>query len=334
MTELDLEYIKNLIAEDLETCLKKIGVYYRIVSRTKSMHSIEKKMAAKQESYARNEDKMQDIIGIRLILYFFDDVEIVASIIREHFDCIKQSESNSIDDIKKYANLPEEIKRKIKIDDLEDKVFMPTRLNLVARINGKYQESFKAEIESTLPKYKDYVDTTYEIQIRTILSEGWHEVEHDLRYKTRNEKWWGSCAEESRMLNGVMATLETSERAMNNIFANIAYKNYKSGEWSAMVRNHIRLRTQDLALSNDVEGVFADNKTLAKAFLKFNRGKIMKALHTIKSKYPLTLDNIVFLFNRLGEHNEILLQLEPMAIKKALDTSFNSGEKSEIGIGK
>ena len=25
------------------------------------------------------------------------------------------------------------------------------------------------------------IDNTYEIQLRTVLSEGWHEVEHDLR---------------------------------------------------------------------------------------------------------------------------------------------------------
>ena len=322
MLELDLDYIKNMVADDLITCLNKMGVYYRIVSRTKSMYSIDKKIALKHENYVKNQDKLQDIIGIRLILYFFEDVDVVASIIREHFDCIKESESNSLDDIKKYANLPKEIKRTIKIDDLADKVFMPTRLNLVAKINSQYQDAFRTEIENTLPQYKDYIDNTYEIQIRTILSEGWHEVEHDLRYKSRNEKWWDSCAEESRMLNGLMATLETSERAMNNIFASIAYKNYKSGEWSAMVRNHLKLRTLTITLSQEVSDTFAADRLIAKTFIKFNREKIIKALYLIKSKFPLTLDNLVFLFNRLGPQYESILQLEPNPIQKALNSVF------------
>ncbi|MBK7959276.1 MAG: hypothetical protein IPK03_14995 [Bacteroidetes bacterium] len=30
------------------------------------------------------------------------------------------------------------------------------------------------------------VDSTFEVQLRTILSEGWHEIDHDLRYKSIN----------------------------------------------------------------------------------------------------------------------------------------------------
>lgn len=320
--ELDLDYIKNAVSDDLENCLKKIGVYYRIASRTKSKSSIEKKMRAKRAEYKAQKDKMQDIIGVRLILYFYEDVDIVASIIRQKYDCISDAESNSINDLKNYTSLSEDVRKKIKIDDLSDKVFMPTRLNLVVRMNEDHTKMLQAEVHAALPEYEEYIDHTFEVQIRTILSEGWHEVEHDLRYKSRNEEWWKTCADESRMLNGIMATLETSERAMHNVFANIAYKNYKSGHWSAMVRNHLKLRTIDVTLSKEVEKVFNENKDIAKSFLKSNRNEILGALLRIIPKLPLTLDNVIFLYNRLNDKNQQIIQLEGKPVKLLLDPVF------------
>lgn len=33
-----------------------------------------------------------------------------------------------------------------------------------------------------------YIDDTFEIQIKTMFFEGWHEIEHDMRYK--GEELW------------------------------------------------------------------------------------------------------------------------------------------------
>lgn len=71
MNELNLQYIINSIASDVETPLKHSGIFYRIFSRSKSINSIKRKLNLKQGVYSSNGKKMQDIIGIRIVFYFF-----------------------------------------------------------------------------------------------------------------------------------------------------------------------------------------------------------------------------------------------------------------------
>lgn len=78
------------------------------------------------------------------------------------------------------------------IDVRDVDTFKPTRLNLVMRVPEIFKEHISAAINDT--NYPDLIDDTYEIQIRTIMSEGWHEVEHDLRYKYKDD--WNDFQEE------------------------------------------------------------------------------------------------------------------------------------------
>lgn len=45
--------------------------------------------------------------------------------------------------------------------------------------------SFPGYLAKTIvnPMLSDYIDDTFEVQVRTNSFEGWHEIEHDLRYK-------------------------------------------------------------------------------------------------------------------------------------------------------
>ena len=55
---------------------------------------------------------------------------------------------------------------------------------------------------SALPEgFKGRIEPTFKIQIRTVFSEGWHEVEHDLRYKCKDD--WEGCELYSHTLNGI-----------------------------------------------------------------------------------------------------------------------------------
>ena len=77
-------YVPDIVKDDLlsiiEEKLKKAGFYYRVAYRVKAPDSMLDKLILKD--YRRpgtdNQDKkMQDLIGIRIILYYADDVEIV-----------------------------------------------------------------------------------------------------------------------------------------------------------------------------------------------------------------------------------------------------------------
>ena len=257
---------------------------------------------------------MQDIIGIRIVFYFMDDIEII----NEYFHLLPTfvDESNSHEDIKKVNERLKEF------GDLNDKIFMPTRLNLILRMEERHTEELQKELSNVDINEFDaaLIDNTYEIQLRTVLSEGWHEVEHDLRYKTLKESWWQYCDAESRMLNGIYATLETSERAMSHIFSDIAYKNYRNKEWAAMLRNHLRLHTLDLELSENIVNVLNENIELAKCIFRIDRKNVIDKLLNFGIAYPLKMDNLVFLINRLLQNpSKKLKDLENGIIKGLLD---------------
>lgn len=84
------DHILNRLKNDLHDCVKKIlqnyGIYFQLSSRVKEMRSLEKKLLEKKEKYDKEHKKMQDIIGLRVILYFSDDIPIVKKILTERFD--------------------------------------------------------------------------------------------------------------------------------------------------------------------------------------------------------------------------------------------------------
>lgn len=128
-----------------------------INSRLKEKNSLEKKIIKKNYKYSCLED-ITDIVGIRVIVYFEDEVDKVADLIEKEFDIDKE---NSID------------KRIIS----EDK-FGYRSLHYVA--------SYKKD-RLKLKEYSVFKNLKFEIQIRTILQHSWAEIEHDLGYKGENE---------------------------------------------------------------------------------------------------------------------------------------------------
>lgn len=314
----ELNYVISNILSDLKRMLDNAGIYYRIFARQKSIESIQKKLDTKAITYRASGAKMQDIIGVRIVFYFMDDVEIISEHL--HRQTLYVDDSDSKEDIEK-AN-----KQVTSIKNLDDKIFMPTRLNLIFRMESRDSNELKRELEnasSSVTFDTSLIDDTYEVQLRTVLSEGWHEVEHDLRYKTKNESWWEDCDVESRMLNGIYATLETSERAMDYIFSTIAYKNYRKKEWSAMIRNHLRIHTMNLILPDYMIDILNNDKELAKNIFRVERKDVINNLLSIGTAYPLKMENIVFLINRmLKTPSDIIIQKENLLIKNLLDKLF------------
>ena len=82
------------------------------------------------------------------------------------------------------------------------------------------------------------IDDTFEIQIKTMFFEGWHEVEHDMRYK--GEELWSHYPGFSRYFNSILATLELCDKSMVTLFEDLGHALYKSGRWSDMVKSQFR----------------------------------------------------------------------------------------------
>lgn len=322
-------HLVDNLCEPLERYLRQAGIYYRIFARQKSIGSIMNKLSQKREDYIRKGKKMQDYVGIRIVFYFQDDVEIFHEKLKMFEGYDSANESNTNTDLDGVAALREQIEQNEALKPLSnmfplyDKVFMPQRLNIVLKMPFVVANAFHAELPPDLSNQdKQLIDETYEVQLRTVLSEGWHEVEHDLRYKKRNEQWWEYCQEESRQLNGIYATLESSECALSNLIAGLAYKNFKSKEWDAMIRNHFRLRFNESKLSEDFVDYLNNNLDIAKECFKIERGDLIKWIWEIKSTFQLTTDMAFCIANRKKWNIPSIISMEPRPIKLILDRDF------------
>ena len=157
------DYKKNL--KIYESCLSKTeglirelisqhGInFHKIEARIKDPIRLNEKIYRKEEKY-KSLLEITDLIGIRVITYFEDEVDKIASIIESEFLIDKE---NSID------------KRKIEADRFGYK-----SLHFVAALNEQRKE---------LTEYKRFRDIKIEIQIRSILQHAWAEIEHDIGYK-------------------------------------------------------------------------------------------------------------------------------------------------------
>lgn len=268
--------IENLISSKLNS----LGIMFRIFSRNKDGYSLSKKL--ENPKYGSTH-KIQDALGVRVALYFNDDIELVHDILNKIF--IEREKDHSID-IRKTAE------------------FSAIRYNIIyelpANLLGK---------EHSYPKSINTIDSTFELQIRSILSEGWHEVEHDLRYKAEYD--WDGNDIESRKLNGIYATLETSEWTMIKIFDELAYKHYKSKNWNGMLRQKLRLRLNGQELHPEISDFLSQSSYVAKEIYRIPRSILLSKMSEKEYSLPLNLNTLVYFCNLFFIKDECLSNLTP-----------------------
>jgi putative GTP pyrophosphokinase len=274
--------IKNIV-DRLDEKLSEIGLMFRIFYRTKSKKSIDAKVIEKR--YAENGRKIQDYFGIRIVLYFYDDIDIVRYIADSIFSF--QSQDNSID-VKKNEE------------------FSAVRYNLIYNIPSDFNLFLNAD--------NPIVDNTFELQLRTILSEGWHEVEHDFRYKVKKD--WESSDKSIRNLNGILATLETSEWSMVHVLDDLCYHHYKERNAQSMIRHKLRIRINDSDISEKLLGLIDDD--FIKKIYKADRKKLLKMMAD-KFYYPLTMDNIIYFINLSLMQRSDVISITPVVMRSDFD---------------
>lgn len=292
---LTISEIGDRLQQDLTRQISKSGLMFRLFWRVKTIESIRHKMRIKGDSYLKGKAKMQDIIGLRIVVYFPDDVEVLST----YFGC---------GDVVKES-----------IDTPDDSTFRPQRLNITRILPEEYIDDFR----NALPQeYADVIDSTYEIQIRTIFSEGWHEVEHDLRYKCKED--WVGYESQSRVLNGVIATLETAEWSMTSLFQSMAYENLIRGNYSSLLRNKMRIRLKSENFSQPVADYLSLHPDVMRRFVDSDRMVILLTLIIHDRQLPLTYDNVLFLVNRLELGDSGLQALEDPQTQENLDLLLES----------
>lgn len=107
---------------------------------------------------------------------------------------------------------------------------------------------------------------------------------------------------------------------MRSMFDNIAYKNFKHNDWSAMMRNKFCIRFEDNEMFNDlIKMLNAEKQKIGKEFFKFRRSDLFVVLKSLPGRMPRKMDNFVFLLNRATVKNLYILDLEPAPISDLFD---------------
>ena len=276
-----LDRLARDVGREIENELDRLGILFRIFVRAKSEESVNRKLQFKKYDL-ENEKLMQDIIGIRITLYFYDDLPIIYQALKKRPDYLDET-----------------------IDTLEETVFKPERVNLIFRLDNLKS----AEVRDIATSKFKYIDNTFEVQLRTVLSEGWHEVDHDLRYKCSKD--WAGSSDISRTFNGVYASLVTNDWSILSIFEKLAYRHYKEKNWTAMLRHKFRLRFREEELNQQLQSALNNNSNLAKQIFRTDRNDYIRIVFEEKVRIPLTFSNLVYLLNILFIKDSTILGITP-----------------------
>lgn len=274
---------------EIEQKINSLGILFRVFGRGKDHYSLKNKLAREPGKYSADSKLIQDCIGIRIVLYFHEDIETVRKVLCKAYS-LRQADST--------------------IDAHETDQFSVTRYNLIFELPTHHV----SEINRFNTIYP--IDQTFEVQIRTMLSEGWHEVEHDLRYKCK-EHWEGQH-DLSRALNGIMATIETAEWSMKKIFDDLSYRHYKNKNWPAMLHTKLRMRL-NAKLSKEITEILDSDPQLAKDLFRIDRFVVIERLFELEPKIPVNLDNIVYVYNKFNLKNDSLSKITPTLISELSD---------------
>lgn len=152
------EDLSSSMCSLISTLISSSGISLHSIScRVKDRSSLERKIQ-KKDKY-NSLEQITDIVGVRIITHYSDEVDKIAGIIETEFNVDSE---NSID----------------KRSTLDPDRFGYLSLHYVVNLSAE---------RGTLLEYKRFDALKFEIQVRSILQHTWAEIEHDIGYKAKVE---------------------------------------------------------------------------------------------------------------------------------------------------
>ena len=289
LQEQEIEEINNVKMSLLNTLVTKLnnaGIYFNSTSRIKSESSLLHKLETGKYSMQEGGRKIQDIIGIRINLFYLEDMDICEKILEETF---------LLDNWSKTKN--------------EENKFEAQKCNGVFRIPSKYLRNIPASV------WNKPFDQTFEVQLRTVLFEGWHEIEHEMRYKyklgsdSKETDLWTGHEDLSRVMNSIIANLELCDWSIMQIFNSIHDSQYKEKNWENAIRSKYRLRITQDPLKPELREYLDNNPDIVAQFHTVSKRELVDILLNKKYHKELTPERVSYLINKEIVHNEYLSRL-------------------------
>ena len=156
--------------KDREECLRKFSRKYRA---TLEEGDIEYEI----------QDYITDLIGLRVVCLYEDELERVAQIVRTYFDVI-------------------DVTDKVSAVESTEASFGYKGLHLDLRLNAE---------QAALPENAAYAHIPFELQVRTIIQDSWSVLDHKIKYKK------SIPAELKRRINVLSALFELADREFRQI---------------------------------------------------------------------------------------------------------------------
>ncbi len=148
------------LAELINELLQINNVSYSgIEKRAKTVDSFKEKLQRPGKKYKSPFEELPDIAGVRVILYYDSDIDVVCNLLKKEFYII---ENMSID----------------KKNELGEDKFGYLSVHKIIKLKGKRKK---------VTEWKRFENIHCEIQVRTVLQHAWAAISHKLQYKREFE---------------------------------------------------------------------------------------------------------------------------------------------------
>lgn len=130
----------------------------RVKNKEESIKKFQRKYQIKLEADDQPyeiKDYLSDLIGIRIICLYEDQIEMVSKVLKRHF----------------------------KIIDVTDKISAIESTEDSFGYKGLHMDLTLNDQMSSLPKYHPYADYHFEVQIRSLIQDAWSVLDHKIKYK-------------------------------------------------------------------------------------------------------------------------------------------------------
>jgi ppGpp synthetase/RelA/SpoT-type nucleotidyltranferase len=155
---------KNLYIRLITSSIKRLGIdeVTKIEGRVKDEEECIKKFHRKYQNRLEADEQpyeirffISDLIGIRLVCLYEDQVDLLAEMLQQHF----------------------------KILGITDKISSVESTEEFFGYKGLHMDLALNDEMGALPKYLPYADNSFEVQIRSLIQDAWSVLDHKIKYK-------------------------------------------------------------------------------------------------------------------------------------------------------
>jgi len=167
-----------------------VGEVTKIEGRIKDKEECIKKFHRKYQSRLEADeqpyeikDYISDLIGIRIVCLYEDQISVLSEVLQRHF----------------------------KILDVTDKISSVESTEDSFGYKGLHMDLALNDEMSSLPKYQQYADRSFEVQIRSLIQDAWSVLDHKIKYKK------SIPVDLKRRINVLSALFELADREFKEI---------------------------------------------------------------------------------------------------------------------